>query len=227
MLDHPFDNRADTILPTLRPIVLDPVVTSGGGLLRFEGFSSCCGVYARVDLTPEAFDTELRGKGTTNVDFGDSMRVALKRMGEQDSAQLEVGGTGVTLRTASDQVVERKVKLPKRWIKGFCEVQAYQPRMIPFFELNRSEAVSLFRSFPSGTNSKRPVFVTKTGQAFRLASREQPGCVKVEGIDRVRVLEPLLANVDQLRIWYNQEAETSGWEFRFPIGRMFALVSPN
>lgn len=34
----------------LEPLVLDPVVTSGGGMLRFEGFSSCCGVYARVDL---------------------------------------------------------------------------------------------------------------------------------------------------------------------------------
>ena len=28
------------------PKLLDPVVTSGGGMLRFEGFSSCCGVYA-------------------------------------------------------------------------------------------------------------------------------------------------------------------------------------
>ena len=208
------------------PIVLDPVVTSGGGLLRFEGFSSCCGVYARVDLTPEAFDTELRGKGTTNVDFGDAMRTALKRMGEHDSAQLEVGGAGVTLRTPDDRVVERKVKLPKRWIKGFCEVQAYQPRMIPFFQLTRTEALNLFRSFPSGSNAKRPVFITKTGQAYRLASREQSGSVKVEGIERVRVLEPLLPFVDRIIIWYNQDAETSGWELQFPVGRMFTLVSP-
>src|SRR5687767_1516472 len=31
----------------------DPVVTSGGGLLRFEGFSACGSVYARVDLNPD------------------------------------------------------------------------------------------------------------------------------------------------------------------------------
>ncbi len=210
----------------LDPMMLDPVVTSGGGMLRFEGFSSCCGVYVRVDLTPEAFDTELRGKGTTNVDFGDVMRTALKRLSERDSAQLEVGGTGVTLRTPSDHVVERKVKLPKRWIRGFCEVQAYQPRMIPVFELTRSEAQGLFQTFPSGSNTKRPVYVTKAGQAYRLASRQQAGAVKVEGIDRVRVLEPLLPQIDQLKIWYNEDAETSGWELQFPIGRMLALVSP-
>jgi hypothetical protein len=32
----------------------DPIVTSGGGMLRFEGFSGCRSVYARVDLTPES-----------------------------------------------------------------------------------------------------------------------------------------------------------------------------
>src|SRR4051812_15827837 len=33
----------------------DPVVTSGGGLLRFEGFSGCCSTYARVDIHPDAY----------------------------------------------------------------------------------------------------------------------------------------------------------------------------
>jgi hypothetical protein len=80
----------------LDPMVLDPVVTSGGGFLRFEGFSSCCGAYARVDLSPDAFDVDLRGKGTTNVDFNDAMRAALRRMDDDQDARLQVGGDGVT-----------------------------------------------------------------------------------------------------------------------------------
>jgi hypothetical protein len=28
----------------------DPVITCGGGVLRFEGSSACCGVYARLDF---------------------------------------------------------------------------------------------------------------------------------------------------------------------------------
>ena len=60
------------------PKLLDPVITSGGGMLRFEGFSSCCGVYARFDLSPAAFDVELRGKGTTNVDFNNESSSIVK-----------------------------------------------------------------------------------------------------------------------------------------------------
>ena len=130
--------------------MLDPVVTSGGGLLRFEGFSSCCGAYARVDLSPDAFDVELRGKGTTNVDFNDAMRTALRRMNDEHDARLQVGGEGVTLVRGDEQLVERKVKLPVRWIKGFCEVQAYQPRMTPYFELAPAEGRELFGSLPPG-----------------------------------------------------------------------------
>src|SRR5882762_3560396 len=32
----------------------DPVVTSGGEILRFEAFSACCSTYGRVDLLPRA-----------------------------------------------------------------------------------------------------------------------------------------------------------------------------
>ncbi|MFV2013036.1 MULTISPECIES: hypothetical protein [unclassified Micromonospora] len=35
------------------PASLDPVVTGGRDRLRFESFSGCCGVYARLDVTPD------------------------------------------------------------------------------------------------------------------------------------------------------------------------------
>jgi len=209
----------------LDPLVLDPVVTSGGGMLRFEGFSSCCGVYARVDLPPAAFDVDLRGKGTTNVDFNDPMRVALRRLTDRDDAGFQVGGEGVTLSKGQAKIIERKVKLPVRWIKGFCEVQAYQPRLIPQFELSPSAARELFRSLPKG-NSRRGSFVTKTGRAYRVTPRHKPGSVRIEGADRVRVLEPLLPTAKSVRIWYDDEAQVSGWEIDSEVGRLFTLVSP-
>ncbi len=61
--------------------MLYPVVTSNEAMLRFEGFSGCCGVYARVDLPAESFDGDIRDRGTTNVDFNDPMRAALTRLG--------------------------------------------------------------------------------------------------------------------------------------------------
>lgn len=210
----------------LNPLLLDPVVTSGGGMLRFEGFSSCCGVYARVDLRPDAFDVDLRGKGTTNVDFNEAMRISLRRLSDRDDAQLQVGGDGVTLRRDGDTVVERKVKLPVRWIKGFCEVQAYQPRMTPHFTLSATEARDLLRLMPKGANSKVACHLTRTGSALRLASRPLPGSVKLEGADRVRVLEPLISHAKSLTIWYDAQSEASAWDVQFAVGRMFALISP-
>ena len=34
----------------------DPVVTSNGDRLRFESFSACCGVYARLDVMAAGLD---------------------------------------------------------------------------------------------------------------------------------------------------------------------------
>ncbi len=205
--------------------ILDPVVTSGGGMLRFEGFSSCCGVYARVDLAPAAFDVDLRGKGTTNVDFNDTMRTVLRRLNDRDDAALQVGGTGVALSKGETTTFERKVKLPVRWIKGFCEVQAYQPRLVPQFELSSDDARRLFRSLPRG-RSPHGSFLAKAGRAFRLTPREHPGSVWLDGPDRVRIFESLLPLANHLRIWYDSDAQTSGWEIETEIGRLFVLVSP-
>jgi hypothetical protein len=209
----------------LDPMVLDPVVTSGGGMLRFEGFSSCCGVYARVDLPPQAFDVDLRGKGTTNVDFNDPMRVALRRLSDRDDAGFQIGGRGVALTKGEEKIIERKVKLPVRWIKGFCEVQAYQPRLVPYAVLTPVEARDLFRSLAKA-NSRQELFVTKTGRAFRVTPHAKPGSVRIEGSDRIRVLEPLLPSAKSLRIWYDAESQTSGWELDGEAGRYFALISP-
>src|SRR5205814_2254917 len=72
-------------------IQADPVITCGSDRLRFEGFSACCGAYARVYLLPNAIDGELFGTGTTNVDFNAPMRKALSRLRESDPLELAVG----------------------------------------------------------------------------------------------------------------------------------------
>ena len=52
----------------------DPVVTSNLDRLRFESFSACAGVYARLDLEPGVLDGRPPEWGTTNVDFNPPMR---------------------------------------------------------------------------------------------------------------------------------------------------------
>src|SRR4051812_45994935 len=75
----------------LNPALLDPVVTSSEELLRFEGFSSCCGVYARADFEASSFDADILGRGTTNVDFNATMRGALAQVRQHDTVRLAVG----------------------------------------------------------------------------------------------------------------------------------------
>src|ERR687888_62591 len=65
----------------------DPVVTSNVDRLRFESFSACAGVYARLDLDPESLKGAPAEWGTTNVDFNPPMRAALARV-QVASAQM-------------------------------------------------------------------------------------------------------------------------------------------
>ena len=95
-------------------VLRDPIVTAGAGMLRFEAFSSCNGVYARLDLGPNALDGEFLSSGTTNVDFNEPMVNALARISRTEPVLLSVGEKEVTLERAAGKVTERKVALPDR-----------------------------------------------------------------------------------------------------------------
>lgn len=207
-------------------VLLDPVVTSSESMLRFEGFSGCCGVYARVDLPPETFESELQNRGTTNVDFNNPMRAALGRLRDREDVRLSVGQSEVALSRGGEKVVEKKVKLPMRWLKGFSEVQAYQPGLALKLEVSGSEARRFVRSLPRTGPPKLPSFVTQSGKSLRLSPREQRGSVRILGTHRIRVLEPLMTSAKALRVWGDDGAGTSGWEVQFDAGRFFLMLSP-
>ena len=86
--------------------ILDPVVTSNGDRLRFESFSGCCGVYARLDVLSGGLDGDLMDRGTTNVDVNLPLRDALARVGGGEPLHLAVGADDVTVTTLDDAVVE-------------------------------------------------------------------------------------------------------------------------
>lgn len=67
-----------------RPVALPPAqpglpassgCTSNGDRVRFEAFSGCCGVYARMDVLEGGLDGDILGRGTTNVDINPPLRV--------------------------------------------------------------------------------------------------------------------------------------------------------
>ncbi|WP_442678814.1 SWIM zinc finger family protein [Sphingomonas sp. ASY06-1R] len=216
--------RTHFFLP--RPVILDPVLTSNEELLRLEGFSGCCGVYARVDLPAEAFDGDCHGRGTTNVDFNQPMRNALLRLRDEEDVRFAVGADEVMLSKGDERTIEKKVKLPLRWIKGFSEVQAYQPRLQLMMEVNAAEALRFVRTLPKGAKPKMPSYAVSAGRSIRLSQRAQKGAVPILGTHRVKVIEPLLVRARSLRVWCDEASGASAWEVRYPIGAFFLMISP-
>ena len=216
--------RTHFFLP--RPAQLDPVLTSNETILRLEGFSGCCGVYARVDLPATAFDGERHGRGTTNVDFNTEMRAALLRLRDDEDVEFAVGADEVVLSRGNQRTVEKKVKLPLRWIKGFSEVQAYQPRLELKMGVAAAEALRFVRSLPQASRPKMPSYATSAGRSIRLSQRPQNGAVPILGTHRVKVIEPLLLRAKSLKVWADDDSGASAWEVCYPQGSFFLMISP-
>jgi hypothetical protein len=203
----------------------DPVVTSNDDRLRFEGFSACCSAYARVDLLPGATDGETIGRGTTNVDFNPSMLATLARLRDGEEVQLAVGADEVRLERGSEAIVERKVKLPIRWLKGFAEVHAYLPRMTLMHEVSALAAQRFLRSLPT-IKARTTSWVVRDGAGLRLTQRETALAVPVAGIDRLRALEHLARHARGLQVFADLDSESSGWTLLLDEARFHLVLSP-
>src|SRR5438132_6792578 len=75
----------------------DPIATADGENVRFEVFSPCNGMYARLDLGPSALDGAFFAMGTTNVDFGPYIRVLLALVMDDGRIFLIIGWDNITI----------------------------------------------------------------------------------------------------------------------------------
>jgi hypothetical protein len=204
----------------------DPVLTSHPDILRLEGFSGCCGVYARADLPAGLFDGETRGRGTTNVDFNEEMRRGLLALRDGEHARFSVGAEEVVLTRGNHRVVEKKVKLPLRWLKGFSEAQAYLACLEPQAEVSAANALRFVRALPRPSSRGHSAFIVPASSGLRITQRPTPGCIPISGTHRLKVIEPLLHHAHTLRMWLDPKSGASGWELRFEEGSFFLLLSP-
>jgi hypothetical protein len=218
-----FFTPANSVARAIR--LADPVVTAGGELLRFEGFSACCSCYVRVDLLPESYDGQVVGKGTTNVDFNAPMRAALARLRDADGLALSVGRDALTLQSGGHEVIERKVALPLRWLRGMVEVQSYLAGMRHRFELKGLEALRFFRTLPKASTSRMPLWVVPSPKGPFTTTRPQPQGVRVTDTTRLRVLEALLPKAQSLAVHADEAQQASAWVLSFPGARLTLALS--
>lgn len=203
----------------------DPVVTAGGGMLRLEGFSACCSTYIRVDLEPQAYSGDVVGKGTTNIDFNPPMRAALAKVRDSDGLALSVGSTEFALHTGGTSVIEKKVVLPLRWLRGMVAVQTYQSAMRKVFEVGAVPALRFLRSLPKASTSKTPLWVTAGPQGLRTTSQSDGGGVRFTDCRRLRVLEGLLPKAKTLMLYADPQQQASAWCLDFGTMRLTLVLS--
>ena len=121
------------------------------------------------------------------------LREALARIGGADPLHLAVGPDELAVTTLDGPVVEKKVPLPERWLRGFAEVQVLAAGFDLRAELAAAEGQRFLRSPPGGR--QRPGVV---GLRCWLAGRcgwprrPVPGAVCVPGPQRLATLEPPL-----------------------------------
>jgi hypothetical protein len=202
----------------------DPIVTAGNEKIRFEGFSHCAGVYARVDILPGGYDGEFPENGTTNVDFNQPMISALSRIGRNEKVLLSVGKKNISIQTNAQKIIERKVPLPTKWIKGLTTVQLYLSEAEKQFSFNKIQALQLFQSIPSG-KPKADYYLEVRGNKPIFSPVKSTNAICVGGVQRLKLIEPLLALADELKVFPHPTMQSTTWQLYFGNVRFSLSIS--
>ncbi|SJZ47946.1 SWIM zinc finger [Chitinophaga eiseniae] len=204
-----------TLSPAQAGQMKDPIVTAGAEKLRFEGFSQCAGVYARVDVLPGGHRGTFSANGTVNVDFNQPMINALHAIGRSDTMRLTVNATAISVQSRPDEsITEKKVPLPMKWIKGLTTVQLFLAASEKMHTLNKVQLRQLFQGIPAGT-VKADYYLAVRGNRPAFSPVKTANAVCVGGIHRLRLLEPLLPLADELQVFVHPDMQSTTWQLYF------------
>ncbi|CAM3716719.1 SWIM zinc finger family protein [Nocardioides zeicaulis] len=203
---------------------LDPVVTASGDRLRFESFSGCNSVHARLDVLPDGLDGGEVGFGTTNVDINQPLRSALARMGGADLLHLSVGPDELRASTPDEAHVERKVTLPDRWVRGLAEVPSVSATMTRQAELTGAAVQRLARDLPRSGSPGPVVHLLVRDGAARVLPRSLPGSIEVPGATRLRGMDRVLRFARRLTVHRDAFGATA-WVFELPGARLTLVLT--
>ncbi|WP_327002039.1 SWIM zinc finger domain-containing protein [Dactylosporangium sp. NBC_01737] len=205
----------------------DPVVTGDGERLRFEALSTCGGVYGRLDLTAAELEDVPVGRGTTNVDVNPPLYQALTRVGGQDPLRLSVGADELTVATLDGAIVEKRVPLPARWLRGLAEVAVHALPMDARLALPAGRAVALLAEMAARGRQVR--WLVPAGPGWRSTTRPGPGAVCVADGFRLSVLRPLLPLARTVTLYAppvtGAATQVCGWVLDFGTARFTLLLS--
>lgn len=216
----------------------DPLVTVGDGVLRFESFSDCGGVYARADLRGGQVDRGSLASGTTNVDVNEPLRRALALVTDRDPLRVEVGTDELAVTTAGLRTVERKVPLPVRWLRGLGEVQLAASQMVLRAELGAVAARRFLQALPGPSGTQ--MWLVPAGGSLRLSHRGGDDAIPFTGPHRLGVTADLTDLILGIRVYAPQPSKRGGigsavdtpvvtataWELMLDGVNLWVVLSP-
>ncbi|MGW6128487.1 SWIM zinc finger family protein [Cellulomonas sp. NPDC055163] len=198
----------------------DPVLTAHGDRLRAECFSACNGVYARLDLLPDAFDSGTIGHGTTNVDIGPGTRAALTHVGRTRLLHLDVGRGGLTVSSPEGTAVERPVEMPDRWVRALGNVAEMHHGLPHAFTVGAAGARAFLAALPAATAAGRSGWLVAARDTVRVSPRPSAGGVHVAGLHRLSAAKRLLTHVTGLTVHGTSDAGPAVVELALPGARL-------
>ena len=212
-----------TPAPFALPSLYDPIINVGGGLLRFEAFSGCAGVYAAFDVLPEGLDGSFLAEGSTNVDFNSPMLAALGGVGLADQMSLCVGPGDVAVGFDNGTVVERQVPLPERWLRALGVVPVYLAGSEFIGEMSGPQAVKMCRNIPL-TGIKGDHYLIRRGSELTLSTLPGRGTdLALGGLNRLHLAGPLLASARLVKVFAHPSGSAVTWRI-YLDGLRFSLT---
>jgi hypothetical protein len=128
-------------------ILLDPVVSVHPDEVSFEVFSKDEGAYARLGIALEALELDYQPTcGTTNIDFSPALFAGIEQMRSYRRTRLSIGKEAVKFATTSaSEVLEKQVRVPDSWLRGFLQVQSAATLPRDVFRLNAIDFYNVLR----------------------------------------------------------------------------------
>jgi hypothetical protein len=148
--------------------VLDPALSVWPDAVVFEVFSKDEATYAQLSIDREAL--ELEGDwvcGTTRTDFTDELHTGLQRVRAHQPLSLQIGPE---VAGPDAELVEKRLLLPDRWLRGLLQVQSSMSLAGPALPLAVVDLYSLLRQLRLHGDS-RQLAPGQRGRAVRVELR--------------------------------------------------------
>ncbi len=111
--------------------ILDPIVQVHEQGVTFEVFSKDEGCYAQLTFHHQLFDNvDNVVYGTTNIDYSSTLLQGIEQIRSYRTTHLDIGHEAIALQTLKEttndtlEVIEKRINVPKTWIRSLLQVQS-------------------------------------------------------------------------------------------------------